>query len=344
MKFSMKIASRLTGAALLSLAMVAPGLSQTRTAADMANTRQQERNALADQPPAVLATASSSRAARSDTRVIGGIDASQTGQWEFTVNLVIDNQYRCGGVLLSPDIRGAGEDRRVATWRSGSTRDLWVLTAAHCVKDDNEDTYTPEQIRIRAGIRNLSGSTEPARFKVIEVIPHPQYVPEDNYRNDIALLRLEHPTAPLVGDAAPKSITLPTLRDYLTLYQPGVRHQVNGWGITANGNVTDYLQTADIPFLDQDDCYESYFSLYGDLPDGAFCAGWIEGGIDSCGGDSGGPIFFSGDSGVLPYSNHPILTGVVSWGRGCALAGFPGIYTMAFYYTAWLEKIVAEEF
>lgn len=43
------------------------------------------------------------------------------------------------------------------------------------------------------------------------------------------------------------------------------------------------------------------------------------GGIDSCQGDSGGPLFTSdGDSAVL----H----GIVSWGEGCALASFPGIF------------------
>lgn len=329
----------------LLLTVSPPGLAQIRTAEDMANTRQQELGALVDQPSAAaLGATNSSLAARSDTRVIGGEDAYLTGQWEFTVNLVIENRYRCGGVLLSPDIRGGGENRRVAAWRSGSSRDLWILTAAHCVKDQQENTYAPEQIQTRAGIRDLSSATEPARYKITQIIPHPGYDPEGNFRNDIALLRLEQPTNTPQGAATPKSITLPTLRDYLTLYQPGVRHQVNGWGVTGDGNVTDYLQTAAIPYLDQDECFEKYLSLYGGLPEGAFCAGWIEGGIDSCGGDSGGPIFFTGDTGVAPYSNQPILTGVVSWGRGCAQPGFPGIYTMAFYFSTWLEKTVIADF
>ena len=43
----------------------------------------------------------------------------------------------------------------------------------------------------------------------------------------------------------------------------------------------------------------------------------ILGGIDSCQGDSGGPLFTgTGDSAV----QH----GIVSWGQGCALAGYPG--------------------
>ncbi|HEX5500620.1 MAG TPA: trypsin-like serine protease, partial [Thermomicrobiales bacterium] len=41
--------------------------------------------------------------------------------------------------------------------------------------------------------------------------------------------------------------------------------------------------------------------------------------IDSCYGDSGGPLFAQTASG-------PVEVGIVSWGRGCAQLGFPGVY------------------
>lgn len=47
------------------------------------------------------------------------------------------------------------------------------------------------------------------------------------------------------------------------------------------------------------------------------------GGIDACQGDSGGPLFTS-DAGS--FTQH----GIVSWGRGCALADYPGKHSPCF--------------
>ena len=47
------------------------------------------------------------------------------------------------------------------------------------------------------------------------------------------------------------------------------------------------------------------------------CAAYEVGGKDSCQGDSGGPIV---------DASTGVLVGAVSWGTGCALAGFPGVY------------------
>lgn len=314
-------------------------ISQERTTSQQNETRAAEIEAIRSQSQSTLLNLPAERAAKQDTRIIGGTDASATGQWEFTVNLRLRGSGRCGGVLISPDIRGAGDDRHVVEWRSGSARDLWVLTAAHCLYDGNKQPFTKDEIEVRAGTLDLQDANI-VSFDVIEPIPHPNYKAAENFVNDIALLRVE-PTQNLpVPNAKPRSIKLPDFRDFQTLYQPSVRFQVNGWGITDSGNVTDYLQTADIPYLDQEECFRNYMALYGGLPAGAFCAGWIEGGIDSCGGDSGGPIFFPGSVGPTPYSNDPILTGLVSWGRGCALPGFPGIYTNVFSHLSWIEKHV----
>ena len=55
------------------------------------------------------------------------------------------------------------------------------------------------------------------------------------------------------------------------------------------------------------------------------CAGVYEGGKDSCTLDSGGPLAVEGK-----------LAGIISWGKGCGNAGYPGVYTNVAYAVDFL--------
>jgi len=65
------------------------------------------------------------------------------------------------------------------------------------------------------------------------------------------------------------------------------------------------------------------------------CAGLSQGGKDSCQGDSGGPMV------TLENDKYSVI-GVVSWGRGCALAGYPGVYARVTQVLDWINTNSAD--
>ncbi|CAF3603022.1 unnamed protein product, partial [Rotaria socialis] len=61
------------------------------------------------------------------------------------------------------------------------------------------------------------------------------------------------------------------------------------------------------------------------------CAGAHGGGRDTCQGDSGGPLMYESNG-------QWFLNGIVSYGRECALAGYPGVYARVSYYLPWIKS------
>jgi len=63
------------------------------------------------------------------------------------------------------------------------------------------------------------------------------------------------------------------------------------------------------------------------------CAGYEEGGRDSCSGDSGGPLVRQ------PGFRKPWqLTGITSWGILCGMRRKPGVYTRVYLYLDWIHQ------
>lgn len=84
-----------------------------------------------------------------------------------------------------------------------------------------------------------------------------------------------------------------------------------------------------VPVVSNEICNQSYS---GGITDAMLCAGLLDvGGKDVCQMDSGGPLLVSGK-----------LAGVVSWGNGCGLPNFPGVYANVWYLLPWLRDNIAK--
>ena len=98
--------------------------------------------------------------------------------------------------------------------------------------------------------------------------------------------------------------------------------------------VASRLLEAKVPVIHDTKC--NLAESYGDWfkKDSMICAGKFDaGGTDSCQGDSGGPL-------ICVVGSTPVLTGVVSWGVGCAQKKKPGVYARVHKLKSWIEKSV----
>ncbi|XP_075062045.1 acrosin-like [Mixophyes fleayi] len=239
-------------------------------------------------------------------RVVGGKDALP-GSWPWLVSIqqFMDDEYflhLCGGSILNVQ---------------------WVMTAAHCFKDQGDYVYS---WRLVFGANQLSDLGREVQIRgIAKKIEHENYNP-DTERNDIALLRLDKP---ITYNDYIQPACLPTIT---TDVKQMTDCYIAGHGVLNEESTdpSDILQEAHVMMIPTNLCNSTKW-YNGAVGTYNLCAGYEHGGIDSCQGDSGGPLMCK-----QPRTKIFSVVGVTSWGSGCGQAQSPGVYTSSQHYIDWI--------
>ena len=233
------------------------------------------------------------------------------------------------GAVLNDDLaRGdAGAPAVDRLWCGGSLiAPAVVLTAAHCVTDPagNQMDPAPFHVRFRTSRLDVPGGET---VDVVRIERDPEYDPE-RYAHDAALLVLARPVAITPGTLASGNLAL----------REGRLVSIVGWGLQSETGLaaSPTLQGAEVPLWSNARCYDAYARwMVVHEPALQLCAAPRRGGVDTCFGDSGGPLILD-DGG-------PRILGIVSFGNGCARKGFPGIYAWASspFIAPWIVRRAA---
>ncbi|XP_035533840.1 coagulation factor X [Morone saxatilis] len=232
------------------------------------------------------------------TRIVGGEDCPP-GECPWQA-LLLNEEDRgfCGGTILNEYI---------------------ILTAAHCM---NQSRY----IYIKLGEFDvLVDHGNEVTHHVETIITHNKYKP-DTYHNDIALIKLATPIK-FTRFILPACIPEQDFAEKVLMRQPD--GMVSGFGRLGEGRQpSTILQRLTVPYVDRLTCLESTQLR---ISARMFCAGYDQTAKDACQGDSGGPH-------VTRYRNTYFVTGIVSWGEGCARKGKYGVYTQVSKYIRWIRE------
>ncbi|KAH8303172.1 hypothetical protein KR059_002639, partial [Drosophila kikkawai] len=250
--------------------------------------------------------------------------------------------------LLEYSVKGGGLDFPCG---AAFIAQRWLLTAAHCV--DAEIVGSGRTLTAaRLGewnrdedpdcVRKVGGGYECApkhiRVTIDRILPHAGFQPK-NLTNDIALLRLSRPVAwQQLDKQAVEPVCLPPQRGAQANQLVGSAADVSGWGKTESSENSKLKRKATVTIQALEPCQEAFRSKDVPVDERQICAGGTVG-VDSCGGDSGGPLTVEAST---PRGDRFVyLAGIVSFGLPeCGKSEYSAVYTRVSSYMDWIEETI----
>ncbi|MCL4156835.1 UNVERIFIED_CONTAM: hypothetical protein GTU68_040936, partial [Idotea baltica] len=171
-------------------------------------------------------------------------------------------------------------------------------------------------------------------FAIDKLYVHDDFDTKIEFNNDVALLKLVRRNGRgirLGGSIQP--VCLPsTNADYSRV----TNCKITGWGTTneqADPIPQRHPRAGHVRMFPMSTCIGETGYAAHEITSGMFCAGQLDGSVDTCTGDSGGPL-------TCEVDGQHVLYGITSWGKGCGRRGQPGMYTKVTKYLRWLSSIV----
>ncbi|PWA01845.1 hypothetical protein BB558_002029, partial [Smittium angustum] len=247
----------------------------------------------------------------SKNRIVNGVPV-EIDEYSSAASIFIDNPDpnligECTGVFISQNV---------------------VLTAAHCVYNETTGKVHESDITVSGGTKNIIYKTDiNNQYSVQNVLYHPDFA-ETLFDGDIALLILS------------KNITDPKI-SFAKIYNFPITDdtpvEAAGWGLTNHDGVsgeTEVLRAVPL-FISSSNVCAGDYDFWKSNNDSFVCT-QSKNGEGTCFGDSGGPLYFTGDE------NKPII-GITSKGgpakdkkNMCSETGNVEYFTNAYYFIDWI--------